>query len=92
MSDPSSTNLTVVHWRAATKKIIPALALCGTKTHHKTFADSATSIKGPEKERLIYIEQDIYLPELTDSSRSLIGIDEDPLGVDPYVNRLAKYG
>ena len=51
----------------------------GQRPHHQARSPIHTSIKGPEKERLIYIEQDIYLPELTDPITITIGIDEDPL-------------
>ena len=68
-----------IYWRAATQdQIIRSRSLWDKDLTIKR-SPIHTSIKGPEKEKLIYIEQDIYLPELNDPVTITIGIDEDPL-------------
>ncbi|MEZ9602358.1 ATP-binding protein [Vibrio sp. 10N.261.55.A10] len=68
-----------IYWRAATQEqIIRSRSLWDKDLTIKRLPIH-TSVKGPEKEKLIYIEQDIYLPELNDPVTITIGIDEDPL-------------
>ena len=68
-----------IYWRASTQdQIIRSRSLWDKDPTIKR-SPIHTSVKGPEKEKLIYIEQDIYLPSLSDPITITIGIDEDPL-------------
>ena len=68
-----------VYWRAESQgQVIRSRSLWDKDMDIKR-TTIHTSIKGPDKEHLIYIEQLIYLPELSDPVTITIGIDEDPL-------------
>ena len=68
-----------IYWRASTQDQIIRSRSLWDKDLTIERSPIHTSVKGPEKEKLIYIEQDIYLPSLSDPITITIGIDEDPL-------------
>ncbi|WP_299691479.1 ATP-binding protein [uncultured Vibrio sp.] len=68
-----------IYWRAsAQEQTIRSRSLWDKDLTIKR-SRSHTSVKGPQKEKLIYIEQHIYLPELSEPVTITIGIDEDPI-------------
>ena len=68
-----------VYWRAASEgQVIRSRSLWDKDMEIKR-SPLRTSIKGPDKENLIHIEQKIYLPEFSDPVTITIGVDEDPL-------------
>ncbi|NAZ92490.1 ATP-binding protein [Vibrio toranzoniae] len=68
-----------IYWRASTQdQIIRSRSLWDKDLTIKR-SPIHTSVKGPKEEKLIYIEQDIYLPELSDPVTITIGMNDNSL-------------
>ncbi|QPK04007.1 ATP-binding protein [Vibrio kanaloae] len=68
-----------IYWRASTQdQIIRSRSLWDKDLTIKR-SPINTSVKGPKEEKLIYIEQDIYLPELSDPVTITIGMNDNSL-------------
>lgn len=68
-----------IYWRASTQdQIIRSRSLWDKDLTIKR-SPIHTSVKGPKEEKLIYIEQNIYLPELSDPVTITIGMNDNSL-------------
>lgn len=68
-----------IYWRASTQdQIIRSRSLWDKDLTIKR-SPIHTSVKGPKEEKLIYIEQDIYLPEISDPVTITIGMNDNSL-------------
>ncbi|MGB1321448.1 MAG: ATP-binding protein [Vibrio gallaecicus] len=68
-----------VYWRAATQDQTLRSRSLWDKNLSITDKPIRKVIKGAKGESLIYVEQNIYLPELGDPVTIIVGLDEDPL-------------
>lgn len=68
-----------VYWRAATQDQTLRSRSLWDKNLSVTDKPIRKIIKGAKGESLIYVEQNIYLPELGDPVTIIVGLDEDPL-------------
>lgn len=68
-----------IYWRASTQEQIIRSRSLWDKDLTIKRSPIHTSVKGPKEEKLIYIEQNIYLPELSDPVTITIGMNDNSL-------------